>query len=130
MAVNGNNIIVYTSSNNGSSWTAVAAVKSDEIQVDGETIEISSSTDGNWVHRIMGRMSWGLNTSWLVTSVSDIEKVLSVGTRVKVHVGARGYSGGSGGLTGFAFIRSSKVTMTRGALANGSFVFEGDGPLA
>lgn len=131
MAVNGNNIVVYTY--NGSSWDAIAATKSDEIQVDGETIEIASdqSADQAWKRRIMGRKEWSLNVSWLVSTVADIEKVLMVGTRVKIHVGARGgYSGASGGLTGFAFITTAKVTNVRGALSNGTFQMIGDGALS
>ena len=77
MAQNGNNIIVYTSTDNGSHWAAVAGTKSDEIQVDGETIEISSATDAEWKHHIAGRKSWSLQTSWLVTAVADIRIPLS-----------------------------------------------------
>ena len=128
MATNGNNIIVYTSTDNGSHWTAVAGTKSDEIQVDGETIEISSATDAEWKHHIAGRNSWSLQTSWLVTAVADIRKVLTVNTRVKIRIGGRTFSSGSG-LEGYALIRTAKVTATRGSLANGSFAFIGDGPL-
>ena len=80
--MNGNNIIVYQQ--NGTSWTAIAATQSDELQVEGETIEISSATDSDWVHRIAGRKNWSLNVNWLVTEVADIRKVLTVNTRVKV----------------------------------------------
>ena len=131
MAINGNNIMVYTW--NGTAWTAMAATRSDEIQVDGEPIEIASSdvNDADWKRHIIGRKEWSLNVSWLVTAVADIEKVLAVGTRVRVHIGQRGgYSGASGGLTGYALIQRAKVTNTRGALSNGTFQFIGDGALS
>lgn len=126
--MNGNNIIVYTYS--GSAWVAVASTKSDELQAECELIEKASATQQAWKEYVAGRKGWGLNSNWLVTAVSDIEKVLTVGTRVKIHVGDRGgYSGGAGGLTGFAFVKNCKVNMTRGNLANGSFQFTGDGEL-
>ena len=129
--VNGNEIIVYKLV--GETWTAIALTRSDEIMVDGEVIEIASSTsaDHEWKRHIAGRKEWALNVAWLVSEVADIEKVLLVGDRIKIHIGARGgYSGASGGLTGFAIVKQAKVTMTRGSLANGSFAFIGDGALS
>lgn len=126
--MNGNNIIVYTYS--GSAWTPIAAVKSDELQHECDLIEKASATQQDSKEFIAGRKQWSLNVNWLVTAETDIEKVLLVGTRVKIHVGARGgYSGGSGGLTGFAYVKMCKVTDTRGNLSVGSFSFVGDGPL-
>ena len=127
--MNGNNIIIYIYS--GSAWVAVASTKSDELQAECDLIEKASETQQDWKEYEPGRKSWGLNVNWLVTAVSDIEKVLTIGTRVKIHVGARGgYSDGAGGLTGFAYVKNCKVNMTRGNLANGSFQFTGNGELA
>lgn len=124
----GNDIVVYKLS--GSTWTPIASTKSDELQVGATTIEIASATEQDWTRCIAGRKSWSLNTGWLVTAVSNIEQALTVGTRVKLHIGARGgYSGSSGGLTGFAIVKTCKITMTRGNLVAGSFQFEGDGAL-
>jgi predicted secreted protein len=128
MAENGNNIIVYASNDNGTSWTAVAATKSDELQTECELIEKASAAQQAWREYIPGRKSWGLNVAQLVTAVADIRNVLQIGTRVKIRVGGRTYSG-SAGVEGFAIVRQCKVSMTRGALANGSFIFQGDGPL-
>ena len=126
--MNGNNIIVYTYS--GSAWTPIAAVKSDELQHECDLIEKASATQQRAKEYISARSQWSLNVNWLMTTVSDLEKVLMVGTRVKIHVGARGgYSGASGGLTGFAYVKMCKVTNTRGNLSIGSFSFVGDGPL-
>lgn len=127
--MNGNNIIVYQQ--NGAEWVPVAATKSDRLQVGVDTIEIASADDQEWTHRIAGRKSWQLTTNWLVTEVADIEKVLTVGSRVRLHIGARGgYTGAAGGLTGYAFVKNCDITMTRGNLAAGGFQFEGDGALA
>ena len=75
--MNGNNIIVYTYS--GSAWTAIASVKSDELQHECDLIEKASATQQNSKEFIAGRKQWSLNVNWLMTTVSDLEKVLLVG---------------------------------------------------
>ena len=108
MAVLGNNIIVYM---NGQ---AIAGTKSDEIQVDNETIEIASATDQDWTHYISGRKSWSLNVGWLVLANQDVRKVLLAGSVVTINA---------------AILKTVKITAVRGNLANGSFAFVGNGPL-
>ncbi len=131
MAQNGNNIIVYIYNSTATAWQAIAATKSDELQAECELIEKASSSQHEWKEYTTGRKSWQLNVGWLVTAVSDIEKVLTIGTRVKIHVGARGgYNDGADGVTGFAIVRTCNVRAVKSNLANGSFVFIGDGPLA
>ena len=122
MAVLGNNIIVYM---NGQ---AIAGTKSDEIQVDSETIEIASETDQDWVHRIAGRKSWSLNVGWLVLANQDVRKVLLTDSVVTIKIKGRGESD-SNGVTGAAIMKTAKITATRGNLAQGSFAFIGNGPL-
>ena len=122
MAVLGNNIIVYM---NGQ---AIAGTKSDEIQVDNETIEIASATDQDWTHYISGRKSWSLNVGWLVLANQDVRKVLLAGSVVTVKIKGRGESDSSG-LQGAAILKTVKITAVRGNLANGSFAFVGNGPL-
>lgn len=122
MAVLGNNIIVFM---NGQ---AIAGTKSDEIQVDSETIEIASATDQEWVHLIAGRKSWSLTVGWLVLANQDVRKVLLVGSVVTIKIKGRGESD-SNGLQGAAILKTVKVTATRGNLATGSFAFVGNGPL-
>lgn len=130
MAVNGNNIVVYKYNTTASAWQAIAATKSDELQAECKMLEKASSTQHEWEEYNPGRKNWKLNVGWLVTAISDIENVLTIGERVKIHIGARGgYNDGAGGLTGFAFVQTCKVTMTKGNLSNGSFAFVGDGPL-
>ena len=122
MAVLGNNIIVYM---NGQ---AIAGTKSDEIQVDNETIEIASATDQDWTHYISGRKSWSLNVGWLVLANQDVRKVLLAGSVVTIKIKGRGESDSSG-LQGAAILKTVKITAVRGNLANGSFAFVGNGPL-
>ena len=122
MAVLGNNIIVLM---NG---TAIAGTKSDEIQVDCETIEIASATDQAWTHSISGRKSWSLTVGWLVLANQDVRKALLVGSTVTIKIKGRGESDANG-LSGSAILRTCKITATRGNLAQGSFAFVGNGPL-
>ena len=122
MAVLGNNIIVYM---NGQ---AIAGTKSDEIQVESDTIEVASETDQDWVHRIAGRKSWSLNVGWLVLANQDVRKVLLAGSVVTVKIKARGDTDANG-VTGSAILKTVKITATRGNLAQGSFAFIGNGPL-
>ena len=122
MAVLGNNIIVLM---NG---TAIAGTKSDEIQVDCETIEIASATDQAWTHFITGRKSWSLTVGWLVLANQDVRKALLVGSTVTIKIKGRGESDANG-LSGSAILRTCKITATRGNLAQGSFAFVGNGPL-
>lgn len=127
MAQNGNNIIVQTQ--NGSSWVAVAATKSDELQAEADMIEKASATQQSWKEYIPGRKGWSLNVNWLVSQVADIQKVLQVGTRVQLRIGSRSNPAWSN-VTGYAYVKTCKVTMTRGNIATGSFSFIGDGALS
>ena len=122
MAVLGNNIIVYM---NGQ---AIAGTKSDEIQVDSDSIEIASATDQAWTHYLAGRKSWSLNVGWLVLANQDVRKVLLAGSSVTIKIKGRGESDSSG-LQGAAILKTVKITATRGNLAQGSFAFVGNGPL-
>ena len=122
MAVLGNNIIVFM---NGQ---AIAGTKSDEIQVDSETIEIASATDQGWTHYLAGRKSWSLTVGWLVLANTDVRKVLLVGSSVTIKIKGRGESDSSG-VSGSAILKTVKITATRGNLAQGSFAFVGNGPL-
>ena len=122
MAVLGNNILVFM---NGQ---AIAGTKSDELQVDCETIEIASATDQDWVHVLAGRKSWSLNVGWLVLANQDVRKALLVGSSVTIKIKGRGDTDANG-LSGSAILRTCKITAVRGNLAQGSFAFVGNGPL-
>ena len=122
MAIQGNNIIVLM---NGQ---AIAGTKSDELQVDCETIEIASATDQGWTHYLSGRKSWSLTVGWLVLANTDVRKALLVGSSVTIKIKGRGDSDSSG-VSGSAILKTVKITATRGNLAQGSFAFVGNGPL-
>lgn len=124
MAQNGKNIIVQRL--DGQTWTAIAAARTDEIEVDGELMEIASRTQAGWREYLAGRKTWSVQTSYLVTLVSNIREVLQVNTRVRLRIGG---TGTGQYLTGYAWVKNQKLNAPNGGLANGTVVFQGDGPL-
>ena len=126
MATLGNNIIVQIQS--GQNWVAVGAARTDEIQVDGEQIEIASKTSGKWRQFLAGRNTWSVQTSYLVTAASDIRELLKVNTTVRLRIGGSTMATGDY-LTGYAIIKTQKLTAPIGGLANGTIVFLGNGAL-
>lgn len=126
MAVLGNNIVIMVQ--NGQNWEAIAATKSDRIQVNGEMIEINDPDSGQWRKFLMGKLSWALNIGWLVTQAADLRNVLLVGSRVKVRIGQSTFSA-STGLEGYAYIQQCECGATINSLATGAFVLQGDGAL-
>ena len=121
MAFNGNNIIVYQGS------TAIAGTRSNEIRTSCEVIEISSSTQGEWKDYITGRKEWSVNTSYLVSGVTDLSQLLTVGTQYTLVIKGRNESSG---VSGTAILTGCRITATRSSLVQGSFEFKGVGPLS
>ena len=119
--MNGNEILIYQ---NG---LPIAATKSNEVQNNCETVEISSPTTGQWRQFIPGRKNWSVNTSYLVTQAADISDLLHVGDTVILQFRNRS---GSAILQGSAIVQTCTITAIRGNLAQGSFVFLGSGELA
>ena len=126
MATLGNNIIVQIQS--GQNWVAVGAARTDEIQVDGEQIEIASKTSGKWREFLTGRNTWSVQTSYLVTAAANIRELLKVNTTVRLRIGGSTMATGDY-LTGYAIIKTQKLTAPIGGLANGTIVFLGNGAL-
>ena len=126
MATLGNNIIVQIQS--GQNWVAVGAARTDEIQVDGEQIEIANKTSGKWREFLAGRCTWSVQTSYLVTAASNIRELLKVNTTVRLRIGGSTMATGDY-LTGYAIIKTQKLTAPIGGLANGTIVFLGNGTL-
>ena len=117
----GNDIIVIL---NGE---AIAATKSDELQVGCESIPISSRSNGDWTDVIAGRKSWSLTTGFLIASIpkffDGIDMVgMYVILRIKHRTGTSWYEG-------TALCTQFRVTATRGNLVQGSFAFQGKGKL-
>ena len=119
--MNGNEIIILK---NGQ---AIAATKSDEIQVGCETIPISSPSDGAWTAAIAGRKSWAITVGFLVANVGNVfASINMVGNTFELAIQ---HSSGSNYMWGYAICTTFKVTATKGNLVQGSFAFQGTGPL-
>ena len=110
----------------GGSLDVVAGGRTDKIQTDCETIPISSSTDSEWQHFIAGRKSWSIQVSWLLTNGRAVEDVLKVGETYTLRFGNRA----GGGVQGSAILKTCVVSADINTLVNGSFAFQGTGPLA
>lgn len=119
--MNGNNIII---TKNG---TAIAATKSHEIQSGCQTIPISSAQDSDWEHLIAGRKSWSVNVNFLVLAASQLDSVLEVGDTVTLVISDRN---ATKSISGSAIVVTCRETFTRGNIAQGTFQFQGTGPLS
>lgn len=121
MALNGNTLFIAT----GTSTVPIAGTRSNEIQVDGETIEISSATQGTWREFIAGRKEWSVTVGWLVLTNAAVQKLLYVNQSYTLKFRTTG----TAYLTGTAIMTNCKISATRGSLVQGSFTFKGTGPL-
>lgn len=118
--VNGNNILVYLGG------TAIAGLKSNEIETSCGQIEISSPNSAAWREYIADRKEWSVTTSYLVAAVGDVSQVLNVGTTYTLRFSGRGVTG----VSGQAILTKCNISATRGSLVQGSFTFKGTGALS
>jgi len=131
--INGNNIFISLDSN--AATIPFAATKSNEIQTECDTIEISSPTVGDWRQYIAGRKEWSFTVGWLVVACgtnvkNSLEALLEVGKSYTITICDRTGSTATARLTGSAICTSAKITATRGNIAVGSFSFKGNGALS
>lgn len=104
--------------------TLIAGTKSNDMQVDGEMIEVASVTNGQWRHLRAGRKQWSVGTTFLVGNATQLSVLLNVGSRYQLS-----FTNGTSSVTGYAYLRTCKISAAFGNLVTGSFQFEGDGPL-
>ena len=120
MALQGNDLLIL----NSSGTALIAGAKSCEIDVNCETIETSSPSNGAARTYIAGRTDWTVSVGYLVTTpLSDLPNVgTSVSIRIKVRNGSY--------LSGSAIFQTCRITATRGNLCQGTFQLRGTGPLS
>ena len=128
MAVLGKNI--YISVGVGTASTTIAGTKTNSIKVGSEMIEVSSPLSDKWKEYISGRNEWSFTTSFLVLQNSQVLDLLSVGTKVNIQVVGRDGTNTVVLLIGEAWIKTFDINLTNINLAQGSFSFQGTGPLA
>ena len=124
MAELGNNLIVTW--NDGGNQSVIAGTRTNELQCDGEQLEVCSATDEQWKHFLAGRKTWSVNVSFLLLADGiDIKAALKVNNTYTLYFRKR--SGGS--VYGNAILKSFKASAPINGLSNGSFVFQGTGAL-
>ena len=128
MALNGNNI--YIGIVDGNSTTLIAGTKSNEIQTEAETIEISSPTSGQWRKYITKRKEWSFTVGFLLLQDTDVLNLLHVGNEFNIAIVTRSGSSTTTQLVGTAILKQAKHSYTRGKLAQGSWNFVGNSELA
>ena len=116
MAINGNDIIIKKDG------VAIASCKSCKVHVGCDTIEISSPLQGTWREFLAGRKDWNINVSVLLSNVSTL--VTAVGSTVTLTFGTQPDQ-----MTGSAIVQATKMTATKGSLAQGAWKFKGTGAL-
>lgn len=108
------------------SGAVIAASKSCDIEYSCETIETASISSGKARNFIAGRTSWSISLSWLVMNVSS--SMLKVGQTIQIQIANA--QDDTDYLIGTAICTKCKITANVGALAQGSFVFQGTGDLS
>lgn len=122
-AINGNNIYVTLGG------TIIAGTRSNEIQTDCDMIEISNPNSGDWRQYMAGRKDWSVQTSFLVTNVTNIRQLLNIGTSYNLVFRDRNSTSGAS-VSGTAILKTCKISSVRGNLVTGSFAFQGSGALS
>lgn len=122
MIVLGHNLIIKV---NG---TAIAGAKSCEINIQGEDIEVASATQQQWREFMSGRKMWTVSCSHLIpaTGTPMRSNAAMVNTRVTLSLQT---DLENDTLSGQAIVKQWSATGAVGALAKGSFSFQGTGPL-
>ena len=124
MAFLGKNLKILTPVSGGYA-AVVAGARSCEVSVDGDQMEVSSPNAGQWRHYVAGRNGWSISVGYLMSVGTFPSEAQMVNTTVTVVV-----SDGTTMMQGSAIVKSWKATGNLQNLANGSFVFLGNGPLS
>lgn len=130
MAIKGKYVVIcLRTPGTSGDGTPIAGVTSDRIRVSGETIEKASATSSKWKEFLAGRMDWGINSDYLVTSWNDISgNPMKVGETYAIKV--LDSMNSDAYLLGTVICKECVIDMRNGSLVKGSFLFLGTGPLA
>ena len=125
MAINGNQIILrkYVSG----SWQTIGYIRSQEPETSADMQEVASPDQGQWRQFLAGRKEWKMTANWIVGVTSQIYWLLDVGELYQLRCVDRNNSNIY--VEGYAYVEQCKITMTRGNIVQGSFVFRGTGAL-
>lgn len=126
MILHGRNLIIQIDG------VAVAASKSCTVTINADTLKTSSPQDGQWEHSIPARKSWKVqaNSLFIEASASDTvikSNISRVGSVIELSVTVDGYEADT--VSGSAICKQFSATGSVGSLLQGSFQWEGTGPL-
>ena len=125
MLFKGNDLILKDSSNG----IVLAASKSLELNINGETIEVGRTSADMWRKFITGRKDWSISVSTLVGSGQFTASAAMIGKTYGVKF-VDGQSATAALLSGICICKQVKITEQKGSIAKGSFVFQGTGALS
>lgn len=129
MIQHGRNLYVLIKENG--TRVIIAGTRSNEFQTDVDLQEVSSPNTGTWKEFLPQRKEWNVTTNFLVTSDASLLSLLETSKYLTLSFVSRSPGGTvTEMLTGEAWVKSCKITATLGNLAQGSFQFVGNGPLA
>lgn len=106
----------------------IAGTKSNEVEVEAEMIEKSSPESGGWREYVAGRKSWNMTVNYLLLADSGVRDLLNVDKEYMLVFKGRD-AADSTGVTGWALLKTCRITATLGNLVQGTFQFVGNGPL-
>lgn len=122
----GKDITVIISQNG----TALAStrIKTNDIKTKCDVIEKASATQQTWKEFVAGRSEWSINVGYLVLAAPQVSNVLLVRQTFDLTFTASDGTS-TGTLTGKAILTAADIKANTGSLAQGTFAFQGTGPL-
>lgn len=110
--------------------TALAStrIKSNDIKTKCDVIEKASATQQTWKEFVAGRSEWSINVGYLVLAAPQVRNVLLVRQTFDLTLTASDGTSTST-LTGKAILTTADIKANTGSLAQGTFAFQGTGPL-
>ena len=110
--------------------TALAStrIKSNDIKTKCDVIEKASANQQTWKEFVAGRSEWSINVGYLVLAAPQVRNVLLVRQTFDLTLTASDGTSTST-LTGKAILTTADIKANSGSLAQGTFAFQGTGPL-
>lgn len=105
----------------------IAAAKSGDLDVSQDFIKACSPTDGRTFIKIPTTYDWGVSCDCLMTTTDHAYRFISAvrnGTKYTLQFIVGGFK-----LKGDVYVKSAKITATKGSLAKLAISFESSGPL-
>ena len=112
----------------GGTALASTRIKSNDIKTKCDVIEKASATQQTWKEFVAGRSEWSINVGYLVLAAPQVSNVLLVRQTFDLTFTANDGTS-TGTLTGKAILAAADIKANTGSLAQGTFAFQGTGPL-